>query len=112
MSLPDVSDALTEWLEEYTVKNIVHETTNFESTDVKVTRQIDAVVQPADKTALSKGQKIDWAKAYILIHTPDSITNNEYIVYVGEDYKIISVTPWGAAGYTQAVGEQTKQAAL
>lgn len=106
--LPDMSDTLDEWSDEYTVKNIDQRTVDFESSNVVTSRTIQAIVQVADKDKLNTDQ-IDWSLRYLLIHSSDVVENGELIEYNGEDYKIIDNGDWQAYGFTEAVAEQTKQ---
>jgi len=109
--LPDVSDALTEWLLPYTVKTVGQMTIDFEPADIVSSRTVQAVVQVAQKNQLS-ADSIDWDKRYLLVHSPSQLADGEFIEYQGEDYKIIDNGDWQLYGYTEAVAEQTKQTTL
>ena len=109
--LPDVSEALTDWLSDYSLKSVARTTTNFVEAVVVTVRTLPAVVQVAQKDKLNT-DAIDWSKRYLLVHSPDAIENGEYLEYGGEDYKIIDNGDWQAYGYTEAVAEQTKQTLL
>ena len=109
--LPDVSEALDDWVSDYTVKTVTQITVDFVETNVVAVRTIQAMVQLADKEKINPTQ-IDWSKKYIWIHSPDPVSVNEYIEHGGEDYKIIEPGDWQTYGYTEAIAEQTKQTLL
>ena len=107
-NLPDVSEALAEWVSSYTVKTVTQQTTDFIDTSPVVGRTVEAMVQVAEKEKLNPDQ-IDWSLRYLLIHSPEQLNAGEFIEYRGEDYKIIDDGDWLAYGYTEAVAEQTKR---
>ena len=109
--LPDVSEALDGWTDTYRVKTITRQTVDFVEADVVTGRNVEAMVQVAQKNKLNTDQ-IDWSLRYLQIHTADQLDNGELIVYGGEDYKIIDNGDWLAYGYTEAVAEQTKRAVV
>ena len=109
--LPDVSEALDDWLSDYAIKTVTKSTVDFVEVNTVAGRTIQAMVQVAEKEKLNPDQ-IDWSKKYLLVHSPDQINVGEYIESDGEDYKIIEPGDWQAYGYTEAVAEQTKQALL
>lgn len=109
--MPDVSDALLDWVSPYELKTVTRSTVDFvESTSV-ARSTINAMIQPADPTRLTAAQ-IDWSLKYISIHSIDAVVVGQFVEYGGEDYKIISATDWSAYGYTRAIGEQTRRAVL
>lgn len=109
--IPDVSEALEEWVLPYTIKMLTRTTVDFEPVDVVTGRTVQCIVQVADKNKLNTDQ-IDWSKRYLRIHTAAQLTNGEFIEFGGEDYKIIDNGDWLLYGYTEAVAEQTKQTVL
>ena len=110
--LPDVSDALLDWISPHTVKAVTKQTVDFVESNVVTPRTVSAMVQPADPQRLQTLAGLDWSSKYVLIHSLDAIQVGEYIEYQGEDYKLVSATDWRDYGYTKAVGEQTKRTLL
>lgn len=110
--LPDVSDALEEWVSDYTVKTLTRTTVDFEPVDVVTPRTVRAMVQPADPQRLQTLAGLDWSLKYITIHSLDAVAVGEYIEYRGVDYKLVSATDWSDYGYYKAIGEQTKRTPL
>ena len=110
--LPDVSDALLDWVSPYTVKAVTKQTVDFVETNVVTLRTVSAMVQPADPQQLSTLAGLDWSLKYISIHALDPVYTGEYLEYQGEDYKLKSSTDWQDYGYTKAIGEQTKRTPL
>ena len=110
--LPDVSDALEEWVSAYTVKTLTRTTVDFEPADVVTPRIVRAMIQPADPQRLQILAGLDWSLKYIAVHSLDAVAVGERIEYRGEDYKLVSSTDWSDYGYYSAIGEQTKQASL
>lgn len=110
--LPDVSDALEEWVSDYTVKTLTRTTVDFEPVDVVTPRTVQAMVQPADPQRLQTLAGLDWSLKYVTVHSLDAVAVGEYIEYRGEDYKLVSTTDWSDYGYYKAIGEQTKRASL
>ena len=110
--LPDVSDALEEWVSAYTVKTLTRTTVDFEPVDVVTPRTVRALTQPADPQRLQTLTGLDWSLKYREMHSLDVIANGEYFEYKGEDYKIVSRVDWSDYGYYKAVGEQTKRTLL
>jgi len=108
MSLPNVAHVLNAWKRTYRIKTVTRQTVDFESADAVAGRDIDAVVQVAQKEKLNPDQ-IDWSLRYLLIHSPDPVSVGELFVYDGEDYKIIEPGDWQLYGYTEAIAEETKQ---
>lgn len=109
--LPNVSQALDGWTSTHRVKTVARITVDFEPADVVTGRDVEAMVQVADKTKLNAGS-IDWSLRYLLVHSPDPVYVGEYIVYNGEDYKIIDDGDYQAYGFVEAVAEQTKRPPL
>lgn len=109
--LPDVSEAMTEWLRPYTVKTLTQKTVDYVDASTVAGRTIQAVVQVANKRKLN-ADTIDWSLRYLQIHSPDQVQVGEFIEYDGEDYKIIDDGDWQLYGYTEAVAEQTKRTLL
>lgn len=110
--LPDVSDALEEWVSDYTVKTLTRTTVDFEPVDVVTPRTVRAMVQPADPQRLQTLDGLDWSLKYVLVLSLDAVAVGEYIEYRGEDYKLIPATDWSGYGYYKAIGEQTKRTPL
>lgn len=108
--IPNVARVLDAFMEPYTIKTVTKQTTDFVSSDVVVSRTINAVVQPAQKDKLNP-DKIDWSLAYVTVHSKEPIANGDLIVYGGQDYKIIDNGDYQRFGYTEGLGEQTKRAA-
>lgn len=105
--LPNMSSTLAGWSAPYTIKTVVNTTVDFENILVVTQRTIQAVVQPAQKDKLNTEQ-IDWSKRYIQIHTNTQLAKGEYIVYDGEDYKIIEDGDYELYGFCEVIAEQTK----
>lgn len=105
--LPNMSSTLLDWSTTYTIKTVTNATVDFEDVIVVVERTINAVVQPAQKDKLSTDQ-IDWSKRYLQIHTNTQLANGEYIVFGGEDYKIIEDGDYELYGFCEVIAEQTK----
>ena len=110
--LPDVSDALLDWVSPYTIKTITRQTVDFVESNVITPRTVSAMVQPADPQSLKTLNGLDWSLKYVMVHSLDAIQTGEYIEYGGEDYKLVSSTDWQDYGYTKAIGEQTKRTLL
>mgnify|MGYP001029574841 CR=1 FL=1 len=109
--LPDVSEAIEEWATPHRVKTVTKQTVDFVEQNVVTGRNVDMMVQVAQKEKLSADQ-IDWSRRYLLIHSLQEINNGELVEYGGEDYKIIDDGDWLAYGYVEAVAEQTKLAVV
>jgi len=109
--IPDMSDVLTEWALPYTRKTITRSTIDFEEVIVVIKDIIKAVIQPANKQKLNSAQ-IDWSLDYLQVYTTTELSNGEYIVYNGEDYKIIEDGNYALYGYSEVIAEQTKQPAI
>jgi len=109
--LPDMSDTLDEWALPYLIKTATETTVDFVRAPVVTGRTIDAVVQVADKNKLNTDQ-IDWSLRYLQVHSSSEIANGEFLEFQGEDYKIIDNGDYQLYGFTEAVAEQTKKAAL
>lgn len=109
MALPNVTAAVLRWATPHNIKTIAKHTVDFVDQNVVTSREIRAVVQPAEKDKLNVEQ-LDWSRQYLTVHSPDPIANGELLEYNGEDFKIIDNGDWQAFGYTEAVAEQTKKA--
>jgi hypothetical protein len=109
--LPDMAETLEEWQEPYTVKTVTRITVDFVDADVVVGRTVQAVVQPAEMEKINP-EIIDWSKKYQQIHSPDELLIGEYLVYQGEDYKIVADGDYQRYGFSEVVAEQTKRALL
>lgn len=109
--LPDVSEALTGWTTPQLIKTVTRTTTDFVEANTVAGRTIEAMVQVADKSKLNV-ESLDWSKRYLSVHSPDQISNGEYLEYEGGDYKIVDNGDWQAYGFTEAVAEQTKKTLL
>ena len=103
-----MSGTLAGWTLPYTVKTVTRTTADFVETESVVTRQVQAVVQVADKNRLSADQ-IDWSLRYLMVHTSSELANGEYIEFQGEDYKIVDNGDYQLYGFTEATAEQTKR---
>ena len=110
-SLPDMSDILDEWAQPIILKTVTITSVDFEETETVDKQGIGAVVQPAEKDKINV-ENLDWSLAYYTIHSKSTIVEGQYFEYMGKDYKIISVLPYGDYGYYEAVGEETKRALL
>jgi hypothetical protein len=111
--LPDMSEVLEEWESPVKLKVVTITSVDFiESVDVVVT-EIQAVVQPADKTKINIGA-LNWSKKYILIHKRGTgIAMNNFIEHNGRDFKIIGPNgDYEDYGYIEMVGEETKETLL
>ena len=110
--IPNVSNALSEWEQSLKLKVICKKSVDFKDiTDVKTTR-IRAVVQPANKSDL-KIDSLNWSKRYILIHKRgEPLAINNIVEWKCHDYKIISSTDYVEYGYSEFIGEETKNKTL
>ena len=106
-----MSDVLVEWSLPYTLKTVTRTTVDFEEVITVVESTINAVVQPADKEKLNTDQ-IDWELDYLLVHSISELINGQYIVYNGNDYKIISDGNYALYGFSEVVAEQTNRPAI
>lgn len=109
--LPDVSDVLTEWEEPFTVKTVTRQTVDFVEQDIIAGRTQNCVIQVAEKEKLNPEQ-IDWSLEYIMVHSKQGVEIGEFVEFLGRDFKVIDRGPWARYGYTEAVGEETKQPLL
>ena len=109
--LPDMSDVFDGWLDDYTLKTVTKTTVDFVDANTVAGRTVPCMVQVAQKNKLNIAP-IDWSKRYLTVHSPDPISNGEFLEFNGEDYKIVDNGDWQAYGYTEAVAEQTKRALL
>lgn len=108
MSLPDVSDALTEWAQPVTIKAVTRQTVDFVEQDVVTARTQDCVVQVAEKERLNP-ETIDWTKEYLMVHSKAGIEQGELVEFDGRDYKVVERGPWRGYGYTEVVAEETRR---
>lgn len=111
MSLPDVSDALTEWEQAVLIKTVTVTTVDFEEVETITGRNQDCVIQVAEKEKLNS-ETIDWTLEYLMVHSKSDIEQGEYIEYKSRDYKVIERGPWDDYGYNEFVAEETKRPLL
>lgn len=106
--LPNMSSTLTSWSSPYTIKTITRTTADFVEVIVVATRTANCVIQPAQKEKLNADQ-IDWSLRYLQVHSNDELKNGEYLVFGGEDYKIIDDGNYQLYGYSEVIAEETNQ---
>lgn len=106
--LPDMSDVLDDWKVPVRIKTITKQTTDFVDTSTVAGRDIDAVIQVAQKERLNTNQ-IDFSLAYKTLHSESPVSVNELLEFEGADYKIIDAGDWQRYGYTEALCEATNR---
>ena len=110
--LPDMSEVLTEWSQPVVLKTVSETTVDYIPTVTIVDANIMAVVQPADPEKL-KVEQIDFSLEYIQIHSVSPMAIGQYVEWGGRDFKLVpSRKGYGQYGYTEAVGEETKNPLL
>lgn len=106
--LPDMSDVLTEWEIDVTLKTVQRYTVDFEDSDAVIVQDIKAVVQVAQKERLNT-DAIDWSLRYLQIHSKEPLSVGQFIEFQGEDYKVIDDGNYQLYGFSDVVAEQTKR---
>lgn len=110
--LPDMSDVLTEWSQPVILKTLTETTVDFIPVRSLVALPILAVVQPADPQKLQVDQ-IDFSLEYIQIHSVTSMVIGQFVEWQGRDFKLVPFRKgYSQYGYTEVVGEETKQPLL
>lgn len=111
MTIPNMAEVLTEWAVPVTLKTVTETTVDFEPVVTVTVAPIDAVVQPPTSEQLNAAE-IDWSRQHLTFHSISQIELGQFIEYGGKDYKIITDSNWQLYGYSEVIGEETKQALL
>lgn len=83
---------------------------NFVQTRVKVdSKPIKAVVQPANRDKLAV-LNVDLTLRHIEVHAPEEITVGQYIVFQGQNYKVITPGDYQIYAFSDVICEETKGA--
>lgn len=106
--LPNMSQVLTRFERQVTIKTVSITTVDFVETETVAGRTQRCVVQVQEQEAL-KSDTIDWTKEYLMVHSKGSIAVGELIEFDGKDFKVIKRGPWRGYGYTEVVAEETKE---
>lgn len=101
-------DAFTDWLQPVVVYNVAITTVDFEEVATATPRTIDAVIQPENANTL-KIETIDHSLDYISLHTNEFIDHNEFVVYNGKNYRVITFTNWGDYSFRSVICEEYKK---
>lgn len=109
--IPDMADVLLEWQVPVILKTVSHTTVNFEPVDTVTVAAINAVAQPPTPEQLNAAD-IDWSRKHFTFHSVTPINLGQYVEYLGADYKIITDGAWDLYGYSEVIGEETKQSLL
>jgi len=107
-SILDVSEALTEWERQTTIKTVTTTTVDFVPTEAVTSRIQPCVVQVAEKEKINLAT-IDWSLEYLMIHSRSELNIEELVEYDGRDYVIKQKGPWRGYGYHEVVAVETKR---
>ena len=111
MRRPNMSRTIRSWATTHRVKTVTRLTVDFEPADVVVGRDVEAVVQPADKTKLNPAA-IDWSLRYLQVHALTPLKGGEFIEYEGADFKLVDDTKFSENGFHLGTAEETKRPVL
>lgn len=109
--LPDMSDVLTEWEIDVTLKTVTKVTVDFEPANVVTGRTIRSVIQNAQRDQLTTTQ-IETGQAYKWFHTKELVKRGQFIEVDGSDYKVINDGDWQRYGYSEGLAEATNKPLL
>lgn len=109
MILPNVAQAVQLLERQHTYRNYVKTRVDFVDTFVPNDTQIFMVVQPAERTKLAIDQ-VDDSLEYIQVHSRQRLQVNNFILFEGMEYKVITPGNYGQYGYWEQVGEEVKRA--
>lgn len=111
MRRPNMSRTVRSWSSVHRVKTLTRTTVDFEPADIVTGRDVEAVVQPADKDKLNAAD-IDWSLRYLTVHATAPVAGGEFIEYDGADFKFIDDSNFGENGFHLATAEETKRPLL
>ena len=107
MSILDMSDALSCFLQNITFTEKRKYTVNFEDFEECTNTTIPAVVQPGQKEAVNTSN-VDWSKEIIWIHSPKQLKINSFLTWRGKQFRIVELGNYVDYGYYEAFGEEVK----
>lgn len=109
--IPNVADALQGWMQPVLVKTVTIGTVDFQQVTVVTGKQVDAVIQPTQKTKLN-ADTLDWSQPHITLHSEELLELGQVVEHRGKDYKIVESQDWLDYGYCEAVCEATQRPVL
>ena len=107
MSILDMSDALSCFLQNVTFTDKSTFTVDFEEFENVTNITIPAVIQPAQKEDLNVAD-VDWSKEYILIHSTQQLKINYFVTWNGKQFRIFNLGNYVDYNFFEAVAEEVK----
>lgn len=105
--LPDMSEVLNEWSQIVMLRDIEKITVDFELVETITDTPIRAVIQVADKEKLNVNE-VDWSLRYLQVHSKIELFIGQFIVYKGDEYKIITDANYSDYGFSDVFAEEVK----
>lgn len=102
-TVPDMSQTITGWFQKMTFTRVVRTVVNFEAAEVKTQYSAMGVIQPMGSQQLSMKPDGERAWKWYTIHADTSLSlmPGENVVYLGNEYRVMSSDDYDLYGYVK-----------
>lgn len=101
-------DSFQDWTQSVDVFSVTETTIDFEPVYNTTQRTITGVVQPTNPSTLNI-DTLDYTLKYITIHTTDALSANEFVVYKGDNYRVLNKGGWSDYTFNKVLCEEYKK---
>lgn len=105
--LPNMAPYLKRFEQEIIKRTKAISTIDFVETVVNTDTVINAAVQVADQETIQKNN-LDFSKIYIMVHTSSNLDIGNFLVWQGQEHKIVRRNYYIQYGYNEVVAEEVK----
>ena len=105
--LPQMGDALEEFLQPVTIKTVTQTIVNFRPVESTSSLTTQAVVQPVQKEKLNPAI-VDWSLKYLQVHSKDPVKIGDFFTHSGTDYKAVELGDYSDYEFYETIFEEVK----